>query len=144
MFQCLRTGYRLWSKIDPISFEEAKREQLELTLRALRKIFSEIATFGVIGLLPFFLLWAWTQNMPIAVIVLGALGAGAALVTLLCALALMALPFQFWRHRKALRDEVRRRGALSEEERQQAVMLHRMASQPVADRDPRVIPWWEW
>ena len=120
------------------------REQLELTLRALRKIFSDIATFGVIGLLPFFLLWAWTQDMPLAVIVLGALGAGAALVTVLSALALMALPFQYRRHRKALRDEVRRRGALSKEERQQAVMLRRMESQPSAYRDPRVIPWWEW
>jgi hypothetical protein len=43
-----------------------------LTLRALPQNFSDIATFGVIGL-PFFLLWAWTQNMPLAVIVLGVL-----------------------------------------------------------------------
>jgi len=114
-----------------------------LTLRALRKIFSDIATFGVIGL-PFFLLWAWTQNMPLAVIVLGVLGAAAAVVTFLSALALMAVPFQYCRHRKALRDEVRRRGELSEEERRQAVMLRRMEAQPLPYRDPRVIPWWEW
>ena len=54
-----------------MSLEETKQERLELTLRALHKIFSDIATFGVIGL-PFFLLsWAWTQDLPLAVIVLG-------------------------------------------------------------------------
>ena len=114
-----------------------------MTLRALRKMLSEIATFGAIGL-PLLLLWAWTQNISVATSVLLALGAAAALVTLLSLLALAPLPFQYRRHSKALRDEVSRRGTLSKEATRQALLLHRLEPEAFAYRDPRVIPWWEW
>jgi len=48
------------------------------------------------------------------------------------------------RHRRALREEIRTRGALSDAEREDARERRRMGEEPSADRDPRVVPWWEW
>ena len=60
----------------------------------------------------------------------------------LAAFALMT--FQYLRHRRARREEIRTRGALSDEERKDARVRRRMDGEPSDDRDPGVVPWWEW
>ena len=55
-----------------------------------------------------------------------------------------SMPCQYLRHRRALREEIRKRGALADEERRKALVLRRMDPEPLAYRDPRVVPWWEW
>ena len=113
-------------------------------LRALRKILLETAGLGLMSL-PLVLGWAWTEQFAVPTIVLVLLACGAAVVTLMIVVLFASLPVQYFRHRRALRDEVRRRGALAERDRQKALAIHRMSMQTsYVYRDPRVIPWWEW
>ena len=112
-------------------------------LRALRKMFFEILGLGAIGF-PLILAWSWIEQVSVAGYVLASLAFSAAIVTLLIVVIFATLPIQYFRHRRAFRDEVRRHGELSEEERQKAIQLRRLAPQSFAYRDPRVIPWWEW
>ena len=79
-------------------------------LRALRKIFFEILGLVAIGL-PLILAWLWSEHVPVAVYVLASLAFSAAIVTLLIGVIFTALPIQYFRHRRAFRDEVQRRGA---------------------------------
>ena len=90
------------------------------------------------------LAWSWIEQVSVATYVLASLAFSAAIVTLLIVVIFATLPIQYFRHRRAFRDEVRRRGELSEEEREEAIQLRRLAPQSFAYRDPRVIPWWEW
>ena len=112
-------------------------------LRALRKVFFEILGLGAIGL-PLILAWSWSEHVSVAAYVLVLLAFSAAVVTLLIVMIFATLPIQYFRHRRAFRDAVRRRGELSEEEREKAIQLRRLAPQSSAYRDPRAIPWWEW
>ena len=112
-------------------------------LRALRKIFLEILSLGTI-VFPLILVWSWIEHVSVATYVLASLAFSAAIVTLLIVMVFATLPVQYFRHRRAFRDEVRRSGELSEEEREKAIQLRRLAPQSFAYRDPRVIPWWEW
>ena len=82
--------------------------------------------------------------MTFATIVLLALAASAIGVTLLVLAVFAVMFFQYLRHRRALRGEIREHGALSDEERHKALVLRRMDPKPSACRDPRVVPWWEW
>jgi hypothetical protein len=72
------------------------------------------------------------------------LAAGAVGVTLFVLAAFALMTFQSLRHRRARREEIRTRGALSDEEREDARVRRRMDGEPSDDRDPRVVPWWEW
>jgi hypothetical protein len=112
-------------------------------LRALRKILLDIFEFGII-IMPFVLVGAWALKVSLLAGVLGALAASGMIVAMLVMLALSALPFQYWRHRKALRNALRRRGALPEQDRQRSLTVYRMELPSPSQRDPRVIPWWEW
>ena len=112
-------------------------------LRALRKVFFEILGLGAIGS-PLILAWSWSEHVSVATYVLVLLAFSAAIVTLLIAMVFATLPIQYFRHRRAFRDAVRRSGELSEEEREKTIQLRRLAPQSFAYRDPRVIPWWEW
>ena len=112
-------------------------------LRALRKIFLEILGLGTI-VFPLILVWSWIEHVSFATYVLASLAFSAAIVALLIVVNFATLPIQYFRHRRAFRDEVRRRGDLSEEEREKAIQLRRLAPQSFAYRDPRVISWWEW
>ena len=88
------------------------------------------------------ILGSWSEDVSVATYVLALLAFSAAIVALLIGFA--TLPIQYFRHRRAFRDEVRRRGELSEEEHANAIELRRLSHQSFAHRDPRVIPWWEW
>ena len=112
-------------------------------LRALRKMCFEILGLGAIGF-PLILAWLWSEDVSVATYVLALLALSAAIVALLIGVIFATLPFQYFRHRRAFRDEVRRRGELSEEEHANAIELRRLSPQSFAHRDPRVIPWWEW
>jgi hypothetical protein len=112
-------------------------------LRAFRKMFLEILGLGAIGS-PLVLAWSLSEQVSVATYVLVLLAFSAAIVTLLIGVIFATLPIQYFRHRRAFRDEVRRRGELSEEEREKAIQLCRLAPQSFAYRDPRVISWWEW
>jgi hypothetical protein len=112
-------------------------------LRALRKMCSEILGLGAI-VCPLILAWFWSEDVSVATYVLALLAFSAAIVTLLIGVIFATLPFQYLRHRRAFRDEVRRRGEFSEEEHANAIELRRLSHQSFAHRDPRVIPWWEW
>ena len=113
-----------------------------LMLRALRKMFLEILGLGAIGS-PLVLAWSLSEQVSVATYVLVLLAFSAAIVTLLIGVIFATLPIQYFRHRRAFRDAVRRRGELSEDEREKA-RLRRLAPQSSAYRDPRVTPWWEW
>ena len=112
-------------------------------LRALRKIFLEILGLGTI-VFPLILVWSWIEHVSVATYVLASLAFSAAIVALLIVVNFATLPIQYFRHRRAFRDEVQRHGELSKEEREKAIQLRRLAPQSFAYRDPRVIPWWEW
>ena len=114
-----------------------------MLLRALRKIFSEALALGALAFLCV-IAWFWNEDVSFGTTVLLALVVSAIGVTLLVLAVFALMPFQYLRHRRALRREVHKRGILSDEERQKALMIHRMGPEPIAYRDPRVIPWWEW
>ena len=104
--------------------------------------------FEILGLgaivFPLILAWLWSKDVSVATYLLALLALSAAIVALLIGVIFTTLPFQYFRHRRAFRDEVRRRGELSEEEHANAIELRRLSPQSFAHRDPRVIPWWEW
>ena len=112
-------------------------------LRALRKVFFEILGLGAIGF-PLILAWSWIEQVSVATYVLASLAFSAAIVTLLIAMVFATLPIQYFRHRRAFRDAVRRSGEPSEGEREKAIQLRRLSLPSSGYRDPRVIPWWEW
>ena len=114
-----------------------------MLLRALRKIFSEALALGALAFLCV-IAWFWNEDVSFGTTVLLALVVSAIGVTLLVLAVFALMPFQYLRHRRALRREVHKRGVLSDEERQKALMIYRMGPEPIAYRDPRVIPWWEW
>ena len=114
-----------------------------MLVRALRKLFFEALALGAFGFL-FLVTWFWTQDVSFAAIVLLALTASAIGVTLLVLAILALILLQYLQHRRALRGEIRERGALSDKERHKAFLLRRMDPEPSAYRDPRVVPWWEW
>ena len=114
-----------------------------MLVRALRKTFAEalvVGAFAALGLIA----WLWHEGASSGTIVLLTLGMGAVAVTLFVLAAFASMPAQYLRHRKALREEIRQRGALSREEREDARVRRRIDGEPSAERDPRVVPWWEW
>ena len=82
------------------------------------------------------------EHVSFGTTVLLALAASAVGVTLLVLAVFASMPCQYFRHRRARREEIRKRGALADEERRKALVLRRMDPEPY--RDPRVVPWWEW
>ena len=114
-----------------------------MLVRALRKSFVEALALGTCGLVGL-IAWSRYQGVSLGTIVLLALVVSAIGVTLLVLAILTVLPFQYLRHRNALREEIRKHGPLSDEERREALVARRMAPDPLACRDPRVVPWWEW
>jgi heme exporter protein D len=103
----------------------------------------ESVALGAIGFLCL-MAWGWAQDEPVATVVLLALVVSAVGVTLLLLAIFVLIPVQYWRHRKALREVIRQRGALSDEQRRKALEIYRLAPQTLTYRDPRVVPWWEW
>ena len=83
-------------------------------------MFLEILGLGAIGS-PLVLAWSWSEQVSVATYVLVLLAFSAAIVTLLIGVIFATLPIQYFRHRRAFRDAVRRRGELSEEEREKAI-----------------------
>ena len=114
-----------------------------MLVRALRKVFFEALGVGAFGFLCV-IAWFWNEGVSFGTTVLLALVVSAVGVTLLVLAVFALMPFQYLRHRRALREEIRKRGALSHEEREKALVVRRMAREPLAYRDPRVVPWWEW
>ena len=114
-----------------------------MLLRALRKTLREALALGAVAALCL-IAWLWHEGASFRTIVLLTLAFGAVAVTLFVLAVFAAMPGQYLRHRAALRAELRKRGALSREERAEALDRHRMNPAPAADRDPRVVPWWEW
>ena len=114
-----------------------------MLVRALRKTFREALALGAVAALCL-IAWLWSEGASFGTLVLLTLGAGAVGVTLFVLAVFASMPAQYLRHRRARREEIRQRGALSEEERAEALERHRMSPEPSADRDPRVVPWWEW
>jgi len=84
------------------------------------------------------------EHVSFGTTVLLALAASAVGVTLLVLAVFASMPCQYFRHRRARREEIRKRGALADEERRKALVLRRMDPESLAYRDPRVVPWWEW
>jgi len=114
-----------------------------MLVRALRKTFLEALALGAFAALCL-IVWLWSEGASVGTIVLLTLAASAAGVTLFVLAVFAAMPAQYLRHRRALREEIRTRGALSDAEREDARERRRMGEEPSADRDPRVVPWWEW
>jgi hypothetical protein len=114
-----------------------------MLVRALRKTFLEALALGAFAVLCL-IAWLWSEGVSLGTTVLLTLAVGAVGVTLFVLAAFASMPSQYLRHRRARREEIRRRGALSDAERAEALMRHRLDGEPSADRDPRVVPWWEW
>jgi TRAP-type C4-dicarboxylate transport system permease small subunit len=114
-----------------------------MLVRALRKTLLEALALGAFAALCL-IAWLWSEGASFRTIVLLTLALSAVGVTLFVLAVFAAMPSQYLRHRRALREEIRTRGALSDEEREDARVRRRIDGEPSADRDPRVVPWWEW
>jgi len=126
------------------SFEEAMNTRPSPFLRAVRKVFGASLLLGAVGFCYLFFS-TWTGDVTFATAVLFALFISAMGITALVFSGLALLPLQYWLHRRAFKEEVRRRGPLSGEEQRTLLERHRIeAFHPETLRDPRVIPWWEW
>src|ERR1043166_8535474 len=114
-----------------------------MLVRALRKTFLEALALGAFAVLCL-IAWLWSEGVSFGTTVLLTLAAAAVGVTLFVLAVFALMPVQYLRHRRALREEIRQHGALSDAEREEALVRRRMDGEPSADRDPRVVPWWEW
>src|SRR4051794_19655189 len=114
-----------------------------MLLRALRKLLLDMLMIGTPACLCVIAWWCWREGLSLGSTVLLALIVGAVSVSCLMLAVFALMVHQYLRHHIAVRDALRR-SAQPQGEQQKSPVLRQMVRQQCADRDPRVIPWWEW